>query len=152
MTGEARSAQDRDLLRDAFDAGQGVQDGRARPWTFDEWYAANVDPGPSLLPRQPPHGAVCRGSEPWHLWLRWDDPDGSSSWHNLEGDVEPYERALKAGLDPARRLVELPDPGDRMAMICLANGVLATLPNKAPDSVGWAAGVVRALSGQVAPE
>lgn len=130
--------------------------GRMRSFVF----RSALDGGRVTLVRralldEPPNRAVCRGkvsygSDP-DLWYRRDVPEdgtGASTWW-LDGDAFTYERALAAGMDPSRRLMELPDPDDLAAMNRLAARARwharTTADAKCVEDEAW---VVRALAEQ----
>lgn len=109
---------------------------------------------PPALPPEPPDGAVCRGEKPWHLWHRYDagNPtcNGSSWWS--DSDPHSYEQAIKYGMDPTRRLVELPGPGDRRAVAVLSHAAMKYLDDDAVLRLDNVAAVIRALSEPGAPD
>lgn len=75
---------------------------------------------------EPPDGAACRGNGQ-DRWVRRDVPEDPGSTWWLYGDAYSYQRAVAAGLDAARRLVEVPDPrdGEAMAVLARRSGVIA---------------------------
>lgn len=63
------------------------------------------------LPEEPPNGAVCRGSgnDGRDVWQRDDQEDVSVWWLTGSAEGNSYKHALNKGLQPTRRLVDMPD-------------------------------------------
>lgn len=105
---------------------------------FAEWYDKTHLPP---LPPEPPNNTICRGRKD-DLWRR-DDSLGLSPvhWHYLtSGGLYSYRVAVENGMQPTRRLVELPDPDDDAAMVSLVHDF---------DRWGWnAISIVRGLLDQ----
>lgn len=113
------------------------------------------------LPDEPPDGTVLRGSGT-DVWQRDDDDpnDPSRSYRDvaehwwLTGAFAPcaWAEAHEKGADPARRLVELPNPDDRRAVAVLSHVAMKHLDDDAVLRLDHVAAVVRALAEQGAPD
>lgn len=130
MTAAAAVVADRDLLREAFEAGALIMGP-----TFDAWYAERFPPP---LPDEPPEGAAIRGRGA-NVWMRDDTLAVAQRWW-LTGAGQPFTwaEAYARSADPNRPLVELPDPHSVVAMQDLA-GVVRRPP-------GTCAAIVRGLA------
>jgi hypothetical protein len=143
------------MLREAYEAGQSESAGGPH---FEAWYESFWGPD---LPAEPPNGSVRRGSgnDGGDVWQREDEPEDDTGtwWLTGSGEAYSYERALNAGLDPARQLVELPDPAtDQVEGIANALSTWVKERGLVGQTVcGYGeivAFVVRALSEQGAPD
>lgn len=104
-----------------------------------------VAPTPPLPP-EPPNLTVCPGTNN-DIWRRDDLSEGDGRWWRLAaGDFYSYKGAVECGMDPSRRLVELPEPHGNDAMHLLADLVGAEID--VPHSTAFLAArvVVRALT------